>query len=454
MDILNPLISTFTPKNTTEFRNQLSNSPSDNFLELLDLIQANPKASAEELCTKFSKPITLRAFYSQRTRLSAKVVVFLFTKEIEEDTSRWCQVLGYLILFKRLMRYQKFEAAGEMLKHAEKGADENNHFSLLELVLALKVKYFEKLKINYKVAREKLKRNTGLLMSFRKLELTYSDLRNQLAEAIQNGNPLDAEATIDNTLGDYQSSEIEANTPEFMFRLCTIARNAYISVKNYKKIEPFISKIYNRLDKACRFELSTVHCQAEFLMLLAHTEYRNRKFSQVGERLNKIELITDKHPFVMDEHWSKFVALQAGVASYTGENKEAIKIIEKALKDDRVFADESERCNMMLNLAVYYFNDRRFKDANAQLRRLDLESAAMQNKGREWKMKKEMIEIIVQFELGNDDIAGNQIKRFAEEQCRHVKVALVPVDQPFSEIYKENDRKSQHCEASGISKGN
>jgi hypothetical protein len=49
------------------------------------------------------------------------------------------------------------------------------------------------------------------------------------------------------------------------------------------------------------------------------------------------------------------------------------------------------------------------KTANAQLHQID--SASNTIKDREWKMKIEMIGIVAQFELGNDDIAGRQIKR-------------------------------------------
>ncbi len=431
MDILNPLISTFTPKNITEFRNQLSHSPSDNYLELFDLMQAYPNATVEELAPRFKKSITQTACYSLRARLLTKVIIFLFTKEIEEDTSRWCQVLGYLILFTRLMRYQKYEVAGEILKSAEKQAEENNHFSLLDQVLYFKTKFFEKLKINYSFVRKKLVKNSELVHSFRKLELTYSDTKEQLANAKRDGIPLDAEAIIDATFGDYKTSRTEANNPELMLRLCTIARNAYISVKNYKKIEPFISRIYNRLEEARRFEPASLHCHAEFLMMLAHIEYRNRKFSASSEKLVKIELLSAGNPFLMQEHWSKFVALEAGVASYTGENQRAIKIVEKSLKDDRVFTDESERCNLMLNLAVYYFNAGRFKDSNAQLRRIDTDSTANNIKGREWKMKKEMIEIIVQFELGNDDLAGRQIKRLQRSYSDMLQLPLYQLTARF-----------------------
>jgi hypothetical protein len=45
------------------------------------------------------------------------------------------------------------------------------------------------------------------------------------------------------------------------------------------------------------------------------------------------------------------------------------------------------------------------------LRQIDSGSAANTIKGLEWKMKIEISEIIVQFESGNDDISGTQIKR-------------------------------------------
>jgi hypothetical protein len=75
---------------------------------------------------------------------------------------------------------------------------------------------------------------------------------------------------------------------------------------------------------------------------------------------------------------------------------------------------------------------------NAQLRQIDIGSAANSIKDREWKMKKEMIEIIVQFESGNDDIAGRQIKRLQKSNADMLLLPLYQLtDHFFSNFQRE-----------------
>ncbi len=66
---------------------------------------------------------------------------------------------------------------------------------------------------------------------------------------------------------------------------------------------------------------------------------------------------------------------------------------------------------MQLNLATYYFNARRFKEANAMLHKMPTDDKLKEIKGKEFSLKKNMIEMIVQFELGKDDIAEKMNKR-------------------------------------------
>jgi hypothetical protein len=70
-----------------------------------------------------------------------------------------------------------------------------------------------------------------------------------------------------------------------------------------------------------------------------------------------------------------------------------------------------EQFNIKISLTVYYFNQEAYKKANRILQTLNHSEKWLEQKmGVEWLLKKNLIEIILQFELGNMDIVLNRIR--------------------------------------------
>ena len=72
-----------------------------------------------------------------------------------------------------------------------------------------------------------------------------------------------------------------------------------------------------------------------------------------------------------------------------------------------------EQLNLKINLTVYYSYQQLYKKANRILQTLNHSDNWLEKKmGIEWVLKKSLIEIMLQFELGNIDIVLNRIRSF------------------------------------------
>ena len=67
--------------------------------------------------------------------------------------------------------------------------------------------------------------------------------------------------------------------------------------------------------------------------------------------------------------------------------------------------------NAQLNLAFYYFQQEDYQKANKQLRNIVHSDQWCEKKmGKEWVLKKNLSELIIQYEIGNDDLAMNKVR--------------------------------------------
>jgi hypothetical protein len=66
---------------------------------------------------------------------------------------------------------------------------------------------------------------------------------------------------------------------------------------------------------------------------------------------------------------------------------------------------------MRLNLVVFYFQSEEFKKANVEMLLINHSDTWLEKRmGKEWRFKKSMIDVILQCELGNTDLAFSRIK--------------------------------------------
>jgi hypothetical protein len=101
-----------------------------------------------------------------------------------------------------------------------------------------------------------------------------------------------------------------------------------------------------------------------------------------------------------------------------------------------------------LNLAVYYFQKEDFKMCNKTLYQIqNTDNWLQKKKGKEWVLRKNLIEVITQYELGNVDIALNRIKSFKKTHEKLLQLSMYQRVHTFlgfvEDIIKNPEKVSQ-----------
>lgn len=413
MDLLKPLIQSLSLEERSEFRSYLQRmTKGKKELELLELLTAEPEVDSQEIASNLYKPLNLNAYHSLRKHLINQIYSFLVLKQLKADAQSAEGVLGMISMGQAMVDRNAFKVASHFLLKAEKAAIRNRQYDALESIYNVLVINAELLGLDATSLVKRWEENTRKYETFRKLKMAHALIRKQLSIAKIKGVPLEPETIIDPVLKSINLTHAEANNPDFLHTVVVMARSAFASSKDYSRLEPFILRIYTRLKNANAFGKNEANYEISFSYMIAHTFYRNRKFKEsenwLAEYSNRF---TDKQ-FKNSPYYAKSIALEAALAFYTGKNKKSVSIMEKFLGNKKNSADVPERMNMQLNLAVYYFNNEEFRKANQTLHNISHSDKWLEEHlGKEWRFKKNMIEMIVQYDLGNVELARTMLQR-------------------------------------------
>lgn len=412
MDFLEQTIAHLSEEERTDFKVFLQKQKEvRKDLKLFELLSSNKEMKPREIVAKLYSPINMNAYHSLRKRLMKQLLGYIVLRRLEGDITEASSIMGMISMSQFMMEKNAFEAAAYFIKKAEYVAVRNNSYDLLDNIYNIQIAHADSLKTDLDEVIQKWQTNAEKYQARQKLNIAYALIRNQLAEARKAGTTLDPEEIIESVFHDFDISINEANNPAFMHRLVAMTRSAIVSTKDYHRLEPFIVRIYKRMKKVNAFQKGDQEHELGFLYMIAHVYYRNRKFSEATLWLDNMRELLPTRTFKQSSYYPKYIALMAAVASYSGHNKQAIDIMKEAWGDSKLRLPISEKLNMQLNLAVYYFQSAEYKKANKTIIEISHSDKWLEEKmGKEWRFKKNMIELIIQYELGNEDIALSRIR--------------------------------------------
>jgi len=414
MDKLQELINTLSEEDKREFRvfiNRQKSKKQRKDLDLFELIsnQTPPELIQEKLYDTPNKV----AYHTLRKRLLKHLTDFIVLKQIDGDTTAISSITSLTSLATYLFNKQSNDFAWRTLIKAEKIAKENEHYELLNNIYQLQIENSDnEYAIDINETYKKWKTNKTLVNENEKATIGYNFIKKELNTIKIKSEEKDLEKLITQLLKKYDLSDAVLKRPQILYKVLDLTRRVMLSNKDFYSFEPYIIKTYNELLNKHGFSKHNHFYQINILYMIAHILYRNRKFDASNNYLEKMDDAMKAYNNAYYQHFfPKLIQLKAANNSYLNKNKEAIDLLnsinEKALKKIPVI----EQLNIRLNLCVYYFNQNLFKDANKIIQTFNHSDTWLEKKvGKEWVLKKNLIEMIIQFELGNIDIVLNRIR--------------------------------------------
>ncbi len=418
MDHLKTILATLTADEQKElgrFIGRQKQKKDRKDLELYRLLLQKQDFSAADLVKKlYPAAPNVPAYHALRNRLFNHLADFILLKRQENDPTAAASVRGMLSLAGYLFEKRADQVGWNVLRKAEKLAETNEQYDLLNAVYTLQIEHAQLPhgdplpdivgKYTRNKARADEEERAGIACGW----VNY-----YLREAKAQGGDLPFEAVTGQVLAQLNLTQVAADRPKLMYQLLSIARGAVLVRKDFYAFEPYLVGQYEALAARGAFGPRHGTYQTGLLYMIAQTQYRNRKFAASLARLGELREALAASPKADQQQLTpRYTLLWAMNHVYLGKNDEAVAVLEKVLEGEGD-ADwpVAHLLNARLNLAFCYFQRGDYARANRLLLGMGHSDRWNTKKmGREWTLKKNLSEIIIQYELGNVDLVLNKVR--------------------------------------------
>lgn len=416
MDKLHELISTFSEDDKKEFRifiNRQKSKKERKDLELFELI--TKEFDATQIQHKLYKRPNKVAYHTLRKRLLKHISDFIVLKQIDKDVTSTSSISGLISLATYSFNNKRDELGWRFLSKAEQTAIKNEQYELLNNIYHLQLdQSASESAPEINSIYNKWKSNKALVDENEKVSIAYNFIKKEINEVILSGEDKDLNKIIDNLLKKYGINDLVFQRPEVLYKVLDLTRKVMLSRKDFYNFEPYIIRMYNELVTQHGFSKKNHYYKIHILYMIAHILYRNKRFEASNNYMEQMhEAMKEYEEVYFTKFYPKYVMLKAANYSYLNENNQSITLLTAIDQQTLKKLPAEDQLNIKMNLIIYYGNAGDYKQSNQIMHSLHHTDNWLTKKmGIEWVMKKNMIEIMIQYELENFEIALNRIRSF------------------------------------------
>ncbi|MDO1446051.1 hypothetical protein Q0590_07305 [Rhodocytophaga aerolata] len=408
-------LSTDELKELSQFISRQKQKRSRKDVELLKLLQQKNRYTPKEIIQKLypEESDNTMAYHALRKRLMRHLSDFILLKQTTHDSSSTAAIMSLISLARYLLERQLYKMGWQYITKAEKLAADAEQYDLLNSIYNLQITYIASEHApDLDMVLDKRNRNKLLADEDERATIASSLVSKKLNQVRLQGKELNFDEILEQTLQSYQLTQAVSRRPALLYKLITIARSAILVKKDFYSFEPYLISQYQKIESSQGFAQSQLPYKLNLLYMIAHVLYRNRKFTDSIQYLAMLrQQMTSDKKIYEQQLYPKYVLLLAANYVFTHQNAKAVALLEQFLSTSNTSYATRDILNAQLNLAFYYFQQEEYSKANKQLRTITHSDQWCEKKmGKEWVLKKNLSELIIQYEVGNDDLAMNKVR--------------------------------------------
>jgi hypothetical protein len=387
-------------------------------LELLNLIETDDISGIDKL---YDSAKNKDAYHALRKRLQDNLLLFLSQKTFESSHSDAYEALRLLVVGRFLLENDIVKIAFKCLDKAERLAAHLEQFNLLNELLLLKLQYAHQQGAEeLEALTSRFLQNQSQMQREAKLNLAYAFLRQQLQEIHLEGKIINLKALMETTIEKYQISAEDLMTYKSIYQILFIA-NEYAAIQqNYGLIEHYIDRASRYLQGEANKKQPYLFHHISILYFLANFHLRRSDFAKSTAQLEKMmELMaTDSRYHTL--FYLRYRLLSALTLYFTGFAEDAISQLRKSLSGTKQAskAEDIEDLRLCLTMFLALRKDRGSLKQLALLTRTD---AWYEKKmGMLWTIRKNLMEILVQAEFSNIELAMSRLSSFRRRYKKYL----------------------------------
>ena len=423
MTNLNDIISTFSSEEQQQFISYLERKNKRNDAKNIALFKLLVKHEydSKTICNLIYKSQKKDAYHALRKRLYQSIIDFIANANLKEENSVDMQIIKYILASRTFLAHKHYKVAYKILDKAEAIALEHHLFAILNEIYHTKIQYaYANSQINLEALIVKFKNNQKNHYLEDQLNMVYAKIRQTLNSITYKGEVIDFETLLNKTLEEHNINTSDSMSFKSLYQLMTIVSISAFVSKDYLKIEPFLIQTYKTI-QTHKYKDKQLFYHIQVLYLIANTLFRNKKFSASFSYLEQMHT----HMLLKRKKYYKAFQLKYNLLlalnyNYSHQQTKAIETLEPITTSKH--QDLESLLDVHLSLVMFYIQSINYKKAQKLFSKLYHTDHYYETKaGKEWVLKKNLIEIILHIELGNINLVDSRLLSFKRQYFKYLK---------------------------------
>ena len=417
MDKIKIILKTLSPEEQKElnaFVQRQKKKKGRKDIELLSILKESKDYSSAEIIEKlYPQSQNKVAYHALRKRLMRHLTEFIVLKRMEMDPTTSSSIMGMISMGSYLFGKREDRLAWEFLKKAEKLAMDHEQYDLLNTIYNIQIEHTN---TEFSCCLQELigKRNRNKQMADEdeRARIANAVITQQLSRVKLEGKDLNFHETTEQVLAKYELEEAIGKRPRLLYNLIFIARSAVLAKKDFYAFEPYIIGMYERMANSEGFSRQHHSYKLKLLYMIAHVLYRNKKFERSVYYLDLMMNAIDQYKrSYFQMFYPQYAMLLAANYLFMDKSEEAVKIMQGLLENPQLRLNIKDQLNALFSLGIYHFLREEFSQTVKCALAMNHSDKWMEKKmGKEWIVKKITCEAIMQYQIGNEDIALQKIQ--------------------------------------------
>lgn len=398
-------------------KNKRSDTKNIELFKLLADTGSDKKRIAQALYDSDNK----NAYHGLRHRLFDSLIDYTANKNLEDENSIDIQIIKYILASRTFLLQKNFPTAYKLLDRAEKIADENSLFPILNEIYHTKIQYapeYSKANLDALIIKQEENRKKHQLED--QLNIIYSKLKSALNTISYKKTTINFETVLKETLEGSDIKIDESLSFKSLYQILAVANISAIATSKYYEIENFVLKSYEILKNKQETD-KQLYYQIQIVYIIANTLFRNKKFKLSLKYIEEMEqLMLQKKRKYYKGFILKSILIKALNLNYNNAPLEAISITNQVLS--KKHDDIEALLDLHLSLVMFYFQQSELKKAKSILSRFyHTDNWYIKKAGIDWVIKKNIAELLLYLELNEDDLFESRFKSFKRLYSKYLK---------------------------------
>lgn len=352
------------------------------------------------------------ALHALRKRLLQSLIDFTATLSMKDENSIDIKLIKYILSARSFLQKGQIKVGYQILDKTQVIANEHQLFTILNEIYHTKIQFSHLNKtVNLDETITNFKTNQQLLLHEENLNITYALIQKELLNFQKNKKNIDIKGLIENSLKRQNINISESLSFKAIYQIIQITNISTVQNFDYWNIETFLIDTY-QIVKNHPSKEKQLYYHLEVLYIIANVLFRNKKFKESQSYLDLMQFYMNQKN---NKFYSDFIAkhdlILALNLNYSKNQEKAVQLLEPYIEMKNL--DIISKLDILLSLGVFYYQFKSLEKAKKIFSSFyHTDKWYIEKAGIIWTIKKNLVEILLQIDLGNIDLVDSRIKSF------------------------------------------